>query len=75
MNGWNNWGIKQKLSAIIIFLLALQMIVLLFAGSWLFERFYTSSKVSEMKEMAKSIREAYAMGSDTLYDQIDSAEY
>lgn len=51
------------------------MIVLLFAGSWLFERFYTASKVAEMKERAKSIREAYAMGSDTLYDQIDSAEY
>lgn len=75
MNGWNNWGIKQKLSAIMIFLLALQMIVLLFAGSWMFERFYTASKVAEMKERAKSIREAYAMGSDTLYDQINSAEY
>lgn len=75
MSGWSNWGIKRKLFAVIVLLLALQVIILLFAGSYLFEQFYTASKTAEMKNRAQSIRDAYAQSSETFYDEIDSAEY
>lgn len=75
MSGWNNWGIRRKLFSIIVLLLALQVVILLFAGSYLFERFYTTSKTAEMRELAKNIRSAYDEDSVSFYDEIGTAEY
>lgn len=75
MSGWSNWGVKRKLFAVIVLLLALQVIVLLCAGSSLFELFYTATRTAEMKERVQKIRDAYDVGSETFYDQIDTASY
>lgn len=75
MSGWNDWGIKRKLFAVIVLLLALQVVVLLCAGSSLFELFYTATRTAEMKERVEQIRDAYDGGSETFYDQIDTASY
>lgn len=75
MSGWNKWGIRRKLFSTIVLLLALQVVILLFAGSYLFERFYTASKTAEMRELAKNLRDAYTEDSDAFYDEIGTAEY
>lgn len=75
MSGWSKWGIKGKLFAVIVLLLALQVVVLLCAGSSLFEMFYTATRTAEMKDRAEKIRDAYTQSSETFYDEIDSAAY
>lgn len=75
MSGWNNWGIRRKLFSIILLILVIQALVLLCAGSTLFEIFYTANKTAEMTKHAENIRDAYAVGSETFYDEIDTAEY
>jgi hypothetical protein len=49
-------------------------VVLLFMGSTLFEVFYMNSKVANLKDAAKRIRQAYEGNSETFYDEISSIE-
>ena len=36
LSGWNDWGLKRNLFAIILFILIVNIVVLLFMGSTLF---------------------------------------
>ena len=57
MSGWNDWGLKRKLFAIILFILIVNIVVLLFMGSTLFERFYIGNKQTELQRSAeKSVK-------------------
>ena len=68
MSGWNDWGLKRKLFTIIIFILIVNIVVLLFMGSTLFERFYIGNKQAELQRSAEKIRETYEQNSADFYD-------
>ena len=71
MSGWNDWGLKRKLFAIILFILIVNIVVLLFMGSTLFERFYIGNKQTELQRSAEKIRETYEQSSADFYDEIE----
>ena len=74
MSGWNDWGLKRKLFAIILFILIVNIVVLLFMGSTLFERFYIGNKQTELQRSAEKIRETYEQSSADFYDEIELIE-
>lgn len=74
MSGWSRLGIRAKLFSVILLILSANLIILLFAGSYLFERFYTQSRISELKNSARNICEAYDLDSSNFYDEIGLAE-
>lgn len=59
MSGRIKSGIRKELFGVIFFILVVNVVVLLFMGSTLFERFYQSNKVSELEQSARAIRAAY----------------
>lgn len=74
MSGWSSWGIRRKLFTAVLMILICNAVVLLFMGSTLFEVFYMNSKVANLKDAAKRIRQAYEGNSETFYDEISSIE-
>ena len=74
MSGWNDWGLKRKLFAIILFILIVNIVVLLFMGSTLIERFYIGNKQTELQRSAEKIRETYEQSSADFYDEIELIE-
>ncbi len=74
MSGWNSWGIRRKLFTAVLMILICNAVVLLFMGSTLFEFFYMNSKVSNLKDASRRIKQAYEGNSETFYDEISSVE-
>ena len=74
MSGRIKSGIRKELFGVIFFILVVNVVVLLFMGSTLFERFYQSNKVSELEQSARAIRAAYQENSGEIYDAIGKLE-
>lgn len=74
MNGRIKSGIRKELFGVIFFILVVNVVVLLFMGSTLFERFYQSNKVGELEQSARTIRAAYQENSEEIYDAIGRLE-
>lgn len=74
LNGRIRGSIRRELFGVIIFILVVNVVVLLFMGSTLFERFYQSNKVSELEQSAREIRAAYQQNSGEIYDAIGTLE-
>ena len=74
MSGRIKSGIRKELFGVIFFILVVHVVVLLFMGSTLFERFYQSNKVSELEQSARAIRAAYQENSGEIYDAIGKLE-
>ena len=69
-----SWGIKKKLFLIILVILSLNVVVLLFAGSALFESLYQFSKFAELRQAAGAIKSTYQQSPSDIYNEIYSLE-
>lgn len=74
MNGTMKWGIKKKLFLIILVVLCVNVVVLLFAGSALFESLYQFNKLTELKQAAARIKTAYQQSGEDIYTEMYALE-
>lgn len=74
MSGWNKWSVKRKLFSVILLILILNVIILLVMGSSLFEGFYQTNKLYELRENARDIQTAYQKNSDEIYEVLSRTE-
>ena len=70
MSGTSNWGIRRKLFSIVVLILIGHIVLLVFMGSTLFEKFYLNNKVENLESGARKILYAYSEDPDSFYDQI-----
>jgi len=66
--------LRGKIAAIIFCLMAFNLIILIILGSTFFDRFYTSTKIDQLKEGAQSISDTYVDNIDELPDLIEQFE-
>ena len=74
MRGWNSLGIRGKVFSVMFLVLTLQVVILLCAGSYLFEWFYTNSKVSELQSSARQLRDTYIQNNADFYTRLSESE-
>ncbi len=74
MSGRYKRSIRRELFALILLTLALHVVVLLLAGSRLFERFYTAGKSAELKSAARLIQKNYRELPENLFEVINEVE-
>ena len=74
MSGWGKLSFRGKLFSLILLIMAANVVVLLCMGSTLFEGFYQSRKTDDLRDAARSIRQAYLEDQGVLYDEISQIE-
>lgn len=67
-------SIKNKLFLIILLILIVNSLVLLLAGSTLFENFYLYNKQTELFTSAQIVKECYLDGADDWYRLLENIE-
>lgn len=66
--------LRGKIAAIIFLLMAFNLIILIILGNTFFDRFYTSTKVDQLKQGAQYISNTYTNDIDELPDLIEQLE-
>ncbi len=74
MSGTASFGIRKKLFLIVLVVLGLNLAVLLFMGSALFESLYLYSKRSELRTSALKIQVAYQREPEGIYEELYALE-
>ena len=74
MNGRFKRSIRHELFGIILLTLAVHVVVLLLAGSRLFELFYTASKSAELKSAARLIQKTCRDRPEDLFEVVNGVE-